>query len=118
MACFPHSDHVGSEAEATSLERSSQQNIRITMAEAEFNVIGSDTVAKDAMPIDTLAADVDAVAVAADALATEKLHADVEVSIHHEELVEEKSAHDAMDRDEADTNFLFRFCLDRCGSYQ
>ena len=86
------------------------------MAEAEFNVIGSDTVAKDAMAIDTLAADADAVAVAADALATEKLHADVEGSIHHEELVEEKAADDAMDRDEV--KFPFGFSLDRCGSHQ
>ena len=48
------------------------------MAEAELNVIGSVTVAKDAMAIDKLAADADAVAVAADALATEKLDADAE----------------------------------------
>ena len=76
------------------------------MAEAEFNVIGAATVAKDAMAIDKLAADADAVAVAADALATEKLHADAEGSMHHDELVEEEAADDAMDRDEADTNFL------------
>ena len=76
------------------------------MAEAEFNVIGSVTVAKDAMAIDKLAADADAVAVAADALATEKLDADAEGSMHHDELVDEEDADDAMDRDEADTHFL------------
>ena len=76
------------------------------MAEAEFNVIGSVTVARDAMAIDKLAAVADAVAVAADALATERLDADAEGSMHHDDLVDEEDADDAMDWDEADTHFL------------
>ena len=69
------------------------------MAEAEFNVIDAVTVAEDAMAMD-------------------KLAADAEDSMDHDELVDAEDADDAMDRDEADTCLLSEFTLGRCGGYQ
>ena len=85
------------------------------MAEAELNVIDVVTVAENAMAMDklaadadavTVAADADAVAVAEDAMAMDKLAADAEGSMDHDELVDAEDAEDAKDRDEADTTFL------------
>ena len=49
---------------------------------------------------------IDAVTLAEDAMAMDKLAADAEVSMDHDELVDAEDADDAMDRDEANTCLL------------